>query len=148
VVIAPGTAAGAGIEQERLQAVESVGKAGFGRHEGFELVPEGAELGGLIGGEESEEAVGGEALTLLLVGVCGGIVGEGVSGIYLDQVVNEKHSRDAKDIDRGRRVLGEKRGHERNVPGVLGIVLLAAVRAGDERLTEDRFEFIYFQDEI
>lgn len=145
---APGTAFGAAVEQERLQAIESIGIASFGGDEGFEFVPQGAEFGSLFGGKEAEKAVGGAALALFLVGVCGGIVGEGVARVDLHNIVDEKHLHDSGNVDGARGILGEQRCHDREVPGMFGTVLQTALGAGDWRLAEDGFELVDFKDEV
>ena len=66
-----------------------------------------------------------------------GVVGEGVAGVDLHEVVDEEHLQDAQHVEGRRvRVLGQDDDGEAEVPRVLGVVLRpAALRA--ERLAED-----------
>lgn len=91
----PGGALGVGVEQHGVEAVAGGGETGLGGGAGLELVPEGAELDGLVGGEEAEDAVGGEALAGVLINHAGGVVGEGVAGVDFDEVVDEEHFENA-----------------------------------------------------
>jgi hypothetical protein len=52
------------------------------------------------------------------------------AGVDLDEIVDEEHLHDAEEIDGGVGVLGEEDGHEGDVPGVLGVGLLAAAADG------------------
>ena len=105
------------IEQHGLQAVEGVGELGFRRLAHFKFVPEGAEFGSLVGGEQGEYAVGGASLAFVLVGHAGGVVGESIADIYLDEIVKEHHFQNAEEVDvRHVAVLGENDDEEREVP--------------------------------
>ena len=79
VVLAPTAALGAGVEQHGLEAVAGVGEFRFGRGARFKLIPQGAELAGLIARQEAEDAVGGAGFAVVLVDHGGGVVGEGIA---------------------------------------------------------------------
>jgi hypothetical protein len=146
VVFAPGGALGVVVVQQRLEAVEGVGKVGVGGGGGFELFPEGAEGGGLVGGEEAEEFVGGGAFAGGFAQVGRRVVAVGVAGVDFDDVVDEEHAGDAVGVDAGGGVFGEERGHDRDVPGVFGGVFAAGV-VGEERAAGDGFEAVELDDE-
>lgn len=71
-----------------MEAVAGCGKACLGGFAGLKLVPEGPEGGGLVRGQKPEDAVGRAAFPLVLIGHILGVVGEGVPGVYLDEVMD------------------------------------------------------------
>ena len=126
-VLLPRGALGVGVEEDREHAVHGVGVLRLGGGARLEFVPEGAILGGLVGGQEREDTVGGDGLAGVLGGGAGGVVGEGVAGVDLHEVVDEEHLHHAQQIEGGDvGVLGEEYGHNGDVPGVLGVGFLPA----------------------
>ena len=113
----------------------------------LEFVPEGAELSGLIGRQQAEDAGGGHGFARMLVGHVFRVVGEGVASVDLHEVVDQHHLQDVQDVERlvvG--VLGEHDDHQREVPGMLGAVLGAAA-LGQDGLPEDLFQLVDLGDE-
>lgn len=143
---APGAALGDGVVQEGLEAIEGVGVLGFRRLAGLEFFPKLAELAALIGREKAEEAVGGALLADIFFGKSDGVIGEGVAGIDLDDVVDEDHLDGVEEIDGYDGILGHEGGHDGEMPGVLGGVLATGL-VGQERLAEDGLELVDFEDE-
>lgn len=130
VVFDPAAAVVCEVEQGRHSAVDGVGEAGFGRVTVFELVPQGEEVGGAVGREEAEDALGGEALVLLALGPAAFDEGHGVAGIDLADVVDQKHFEDAAHVDGCGGEGFEGESEEGELPGVFGGVF-QAVGEGD-----------------
>ena len=126
-VLAPRAAARQPVQKHRLQPVDRLREAGLRRRLGLELVPHGPQAGALVEWQHSEDPLGRELLAGFLIGPTGlvhGRVDERVAGIDLDEVVHEQHLDDAADIDRFVRVLGQHDGRQREMPRMLGRVLL------------------------
>ena len=98
LVAAPGGTLGARVEENRLEAVYGVRKARRRGRLFLEFVPERPELPGLVGGQEPEDPVRGDRLARVLVRHGGRVVGKGVPGVDLHQVVDEKHLKDPQDV--------------------------------------------------
>ncbi|VTR67285.1 hypothetical protein DESC_60025 [Desulfosarcina cetonica] len=126
-VALPHLSLGKGIVNQRLQAVEGVGEARLGGFTGFELIPQGTKCLGLVPGQQIEDAFGRGRFALGLVLVSDAVVAIGIAGIDLHQIVDQHHADHLQKIDRviGLGVLTQHQGHQGQVPGVLGIVLLA-----------------------
>lgn len=103
-VFAPGGALGVIVVQEGLQAVQCVGVFRFGSLAGVELFPEGAKLGTLFWREQRKDAVGRPLLAIELVAIALYVIAEGVAGIDLDDVVNERHLQGSSQVNCGGRV--------------------------------------------
>ena len=147
VVLAPTAALGAGVEQHGLEAVAGVGEFRFGRGARFKLIPQGAELAGLIARQEAEDAVGGAGFAVVLVDHGGGVVGERVAGVDFNEVVNEPHFEDAQDIEvRDVCMLGEDHDAQAEGPRVFGVVFGAAAPRVD-RLAENFLQLVALGDE-
>ena len=133
----PGRPLGARVQEDGLEAVDRVREPGFGRRLLLEFVPERAEFERLVRGQEAEDPVRRPGLPRVLLDHARGVVGEGVAGVDLHEVVDEEHLQDAQHVEVRRvRVLGQDDDGEAEVPRVLGVVLRpAALRA--ERLAED-----------
>ena len=145
-VLAPGAAAGRVVVEHGLQTIERGGEARFGRRARVELLPQAAQLGREVGGEEREQAIGGAPLALVLVEHGGLVVAEGVAGVDLDQIVDQHHLEDAGEVEPGRTVLGEQHRHHGEVPGVLGGVL-APRPVEDPGPSQDALELVDLEDE-
>jgi len=139
----PGAALRRQVLEKRLEAVDGVGEAGFGRLLRLEFFPEGTKPAAEIGREDAEEAVGGPALALgsRLGGF--GIVSEGILGVDFHQVVRGQHFENMFEIERLDGIFAQHHGSKDDVPGVLGGVF-AARAVGEQRAAEDEFQFIGF----
>lgn len=144
----PGGAVGAAVQKHGLEAIDGGGEFGFGGLSGFELIPECAELARLIFGQQAEDAVGGTRFAFVLIGHRGGVVGEGVAGVDFDEVVDDDHLQDAKDVEgRDVGVFGQDDHTKAEMPGVFGVVFVATA-ASVERLPEDLLQPVAFDDEF
>jgi hypothetical protein len=83
----------------------------------------------LLGREHAEDPVGGEQFACGAIDVGAGIIGKGVTGVDLDEVVDDEHPHHPRRIHRAFRMFGEHLGHQRQVPGMLGAVLPAGAIA-------------------
>lgn len=147
VVLAPTAAVRAGVEQHGLEAVAGVGEFRFGCGARFELIPEGAELAGLIVRQEAEDAVGGAGFAIVLVDHGGGVVGEGVAGVDFNKVMNETHFEDAQDVEvRDVCMLREDHDAQAESPRVFGVVFGAATLRVD-CLAENFLQLVALGDE-
>ena len=160
-VVFPCGAFGQTVEQHRLKTIDGGGKFRFRCRAGFEFVPERTQFARLIWRQQTEDALGGFGFALVLIGHAGGVVGEGVTGVDFDEIVNDEHFQDAEhvlivndehfqDAEHVERlhvaVFGEDDHEQRQVPGMLGVVF-AASALSHERLPEDFFQFIRLDDE-
>ena len=135
------------VEHERLHVVHRSREARLGRLVRLELLPKGSQVGGLVIGEQAEDALGGVGLTLHMGRLGGGIVGVGVASINLDDVMDKAHDHGTGDVDGLVRVLPQQIGHHRRVPSVLCVVLSARV-ASDVRLAQDLLLPVYLENEV
>ena len=108
------------IQEERLKPVERVREPRLRRHLCFELIPPRAKDLALIGRQQSEQTIRRGAFAVAFGRVRGRIVGERITGINLDQIVNYDQLEDTRQINASRRVFAERQRGERQVPGVLG----------------------------
>ena len=131
-----GDAAHVVVEQQGLQAVEGGGVAGLRSLARLELLPQPPQGVALAGGQQAEDALRRGALPLLLAGVGGLVVGEGVAGVDLHEVVDQVHAQHLAQVDLRGGMLTQDQRHQRQVPGVLGVVLPAVV-VGQPRPPED-----------
>ena len=145
-VLAPGAAAGRVVVEHGLQTVERGGEARLGRRARVELLPQAAQLGREVRGEEREQSIGGAPLALVLVEDGGLVVAEGVAGVDLDEIVDQHHLEDAGQVEPGRPVLGEQHRHHGEVPGMLGGVL-APRPIEDPGPSQDALELVDLEDE-
>ena len=146
-VFFPRGAFGRAIQQHRVKAVHGGGEFSFGGLAGFKLIPERAELGGLTGRQEPQNAVSGEALARVLVSHVFRVVGERVAGVDFDEVVDDHHLERAEHVEvRDVGVLGEGDHQQTETPGVFGVVF-GATADGVHRLPENIFELIDLDDE-
>ena len=146
-VFFPTAALHAAVEQHRLEAVAGGGEFGLGRFLRLEFVPQPAKLARLVGGQQAEDAVGGDRLALVLVDHRGVVVGERVAGVDFDEIVDDEHFQDVEDVEaRPVGVLGEHDDAEAEMPRMLGVVLGAAA-LGVERLAEDFLQLVALGDE-
>ena len=74
-------------------------------------------------------------------------VNDRVAGVDLTNVMDEKHADDAIDIDRRAGILRHRRSQQRNLPTVLGRILIT-LETERPSLARDTFELFQFQDEI
>jgi hypothetical protein len=91
VVIAPASPLRTRVLQERLQPVHGVGKTGVRGLLRLELVPQRAHARRLVRRKQAKDALGRRQLPLFLRHEILRVVGEGVAGIDLDEIVNGEH---------------------------------------------------------
>ena len=137
----PAAATGVGIEQERLEAIERIRKTGFGRLARFKLIPERTEDRPLIRGQHAKEPIRRRALTFIFRRVCCGIVREGITGIDLNQIVDDDQLKHSSDVHSRRRILTERQRGEREVPGMLRGIFNARI-VGERRSSKNGFQSI------
>ena len=113
------------VEQEAREPVDRAGEAGLGAGAVLELVPQGSQLGALVGGEQAVQAVGRRLLAGVLRRPPGVVVDVGVARVDLDDVVDHDHAHHGGDVDGLGGVLGQHERHQREGPRVLGRVLAA-----------------------
>ena len=82
-----------------MKAIDGRGELGLGRLLRLELVPQRSKLRRLVGRQQSEEALGGARLALVLIRQAGRVVGKRVAGIDLHDVVDEEHFQHAQHIE-------------------------------------------------
>lgn len=131
-----------------METVEGFSKSGFGRLGGFEFVPDGSKVYGLIFWKKSKESVGGLGFACCLVRFGGFVVDVGVAGVDLHDVVDEGHFQDFEQVEIGLvGMFAQHYDHEGEVPGVLGIVFAAGLVA-DVGLPENVLQLVRLDDEI
>ena len=64
------------------------------------------------------------------------IIGIGIPGVNLHDIMNKAHDHDFSDIDRFIGILPQQVGHDGHMPGVLGVVFIPSV-SGQMGLPED-----------
>ena len=124
-----------------------MGKAGFRRLISLELVPEPAEILFLIRGKQTEKVIRRLLFPLLHSLLRLIVVSVGVARLNLDHVVDQKHRHDLQDIDLFGSIFVEKHRHQRDMPGVLRIVLPAAP-VGEISLPEDLLLLVHRKNKI
>jgi hypothetical protein len=91
--------------------------------------------------------VGGGVLRRLLPGLRRGVgVHEQVTGVDLDQVMDEQHGRDPAQVGTGRGVPAQHLGHQGQVPGMLGRILFPGA-VQDAALPQHALELVRFPQE-
>ena len=143
----PALALGKRVQQEGLEIVQDMGKAGFRRLISLELVPEPAEILPLVRGKQAEKVIRRLLFPLLHSLLRLIVVSVGVARLDLDYVVDQKHRHDLQDIDLFGGIFVEKHRHQRDMPGVLRIVLPAAP-VGEISLPEDLLLLVHRKNKI
>ena len=93
-----------------------MGELGLCRLCGFKLIEQRDQLRFLLRRKEGEDAFLGLVFALLLRFQAIGIVGVGVPGVDLHDVVDQTQEHDPGNVDRFVGVFLQKVGHDRHVP--------------------------------
>ncbi len=113
------------IEQDRLEAVERLGKPGIMRFRRFEFLPERVQPLALVVRQPAEDDDGGFFLALGLERDIDRVEQGCVAALDFDQVVDQQHLDHAADLDGACGIFGQDDAEQGQVPGVLGGVFAA-----------------------
>ena len=119
-------------------------KAGLRRLAFLKLIEQSRKLSPLILRQKGKDPFLRRVLPYFLGFQSLRIIGIGVPGIDLHDIVDETHEHDLPDIHGRIGVLPQKPGHDRHVPGMLRVVFPPPV-AGEVRLPEHVFLLIDLQ---
>ncbi|GAA0265490.1 hypothetical protein GCM10009539_60040 [Cryptosporangium japonicum] len=142
----PRAAPGEPVEQHRLEPVHRLAEARLRCAARLELVPQRTQVRRLVVGEQREQPVGRGLLAFTLPHDRGRVEHRAVAGVDLHQVVDDHQPHRVADVDRLVGVLGQQQHHQREVPGVLGVVLPTLGR-GQRRRPQDGLELVDLGDE-
>ena len=134
-----------GVKHHRLEIVHCVGKAGFRRLSGVEFLPERPESTSLLPGQHTKDAVSSTGFPVMFRCFCRLIIGISIPCINLHQVMNQQHGYRPQQVNGLIGVFRQQNGHQRNVPGMLGIVFLPAA-SGEIGLPPDLLFLVDFPD--
>jgi hypothetical protein len=126
--------------KKRLQAIDSVREARFGRFLRLEIVPQPAKMVALIRRKQSEDPIGGRALRCALASRLDVVRGH-VARVDLDEVVHGDHFHHSHPIDAAGSVLAQHHDDEHQVPRVFGGVFEAR-SVDNRRSTHDRLQLV------
>jgi hypothetical protein len=132
-----------------MERIERVREASFRRGRTLKLVPERAKLLPLVIGECPEQGLGGGRL---LRRDCHEFIRRlerpvMVASTNLDEVVDDQHLKNPPHVRARSRMFSQRQRHQRQVPAVLGSILLAAPVI-DSILTSNRLEPVSSEQEI
>ena len=117
------------VQQQGLEVIHGPGEAGLRRLAGLELLEQAPQLRLLILRQQTEDPLRRLFLPPLLGGQAGGVIGVGVAGVDLHDVVDQRHHHGLRHIDLPVSILLQQVDHDGHVPGVLRVILPAAVAA-------------------
>jgi len=129
------------------QTIHGLGKPRFWRCLKLKLFPHCPYFFRHVTGQKPEDAPCRCFLPFALCQRSSLIEGEGVPRVDLDQVVDEEHFDDVKDIHGGGGVLRQDDSHQCQLPGVLGIIL-ASLTMEDTVASKNRLYFVRFDQEL
>ena len=144
LMLRPCLSIGRHVEHHRLDVVHGMGKPRLRSLSFFKFLKQAFQILSLVFGEQSIQPPGRLGLPFLLVPFSLLIVGIGVAGIDLHDIMDQDHGNGFQNIDFFVGMFRHQNGHQRHMPGMFGIVFLP-LSIGQPSLTEDLFLLVCLQ---
>ena len=135
------------IQHDRLNVIHGSCESGFRCLSLFKFFPEFSQPLSLILGEQSENAFRSFFLSFTLGCLRGFIIGIGIPGINLHDIMDQKHGNCFQHIDRLIGIFTKENRHQCHVPCMLCIIFLSG-SACEIGLAADELFFVNFTDKI
>ena len=135
------------IQHDRLDIIHGSCESGFRCLPLFKFLPKFSQTLPLILRQKSENAVCSFLLSFTLSRLRRFVIGIGIPGINLHDIMDQKHGNCFQYIDRFIGVFTEENRHQRHVPCMLCVIFLSGSPC-EVGLTADELFFVNFTDKI
>src|SRR5262249_51660857 len=135
------------VVQLRYETIERGSESRLDRLFGLELIPQGAEFLSLVGRKQSKQPIRCGAFALCLVERTCCIVEIRITGVDLDNIVDENQLDHVRDIDRLIRIFAKNHRGQRKMPAVFGCIF-GSVGMEKVGAPQDGFQFVDLEQKV